>query len=667
MSENIGNKVQDKTYIPLPPFKGWVLENFPFIEADFDCLTNYEMICKMITEINNVISNQNQVQDLGTDIVTAYNALVDAVNLAINAFEEDITGDFNDLKNYVDNYFDNNFPELLSNKLDEMAEDGTLESLLNDAAHLTKSYNTYTDMIADSATFTNGLRLKTLGYYNINDGGSAEYYVNNSVISTNYQIDLENGLYLNLVYKNNTIYPCQLGAKHTLGQDDSSILQTCLDILHQHNIKCLDLQDYIYYISNPLHLDSTYNCTIQNGKIYANDNFTIDGSDTSVNYLLYLTNVKNTEPIGYYGHASNDLSLINLTFDCKLISGLGCLSLKSFLRMTINNCVFHRYTTDGIYIDDVYSHELICTNSTFVAKFNEETNTTAKGINGHFFDCIFSNLVIVGGAYGIYLDQCQANLFSKIHTYQLETYGIYMSKCSQNTLEQMYIDGKGVYILNPWLTSFVNCYFLTNVIPITLDKENNNVTVYGLNFIGCVGRNFSDNTYNLIYLPNGYFSAFTNSTIDVTLSHNITDNSKLLPTFENKNINKCFIDSTTTNVLLSGAGAITNSTSISGRYTANISNNIINVTDYNNSGYTWAGFVVSGLTQNKDYLIIDNINKNQELKVIGFNSLADNTEGTIIKNNSTDKKYATFNTGTYTYIVIAFYGKKNVEPLIFEY
>ena len=32
----------------LTPFKRCVLQNFPFIEADFDALTNYGLLCKSI-------------------------------------------------------------------------------------------------------------------------------------------------------------------------------------------------------------------------------------------------------------------------------------------------------------------------------------------------------------------------------------------------------------------------------------------------------------------------------------------------------------------------------------------------------------------------------------------------------------------------------------------
>lgn len=106
----MNNEIEDKTYIPLTPFKGWVLENFPFIEANFDAITNYELMCKVIEYLNNVISNQNQVQELGTELVNAYN----------------------DLVTYVNNYFDNlNVQEEINNKLDSMVLDGSFAELVD--------------------------------------------------------------------------------------------------------------------------------------------------------------------------------------------------------------------------------------------------------------------------------------------------------------------------------------------------------------------------------------------------------------------------------------------------------------------------------------------------------------------------------------------------------
>ena len=103
------NKINDKDYKVLTPFKGWVLENFPFIEADFDAITNYELYCKIVEYLNNVIYNQNQVQDLGSELVAGYNDVVD----------------------YVNNYFNNlDVQEEINNKLDQLVADGTLTQLI---------------------------------------------------------------------------------------------------------------------------------------------------------------------------------------------------------------------------------------------------------------------------------------------------------------------------------------------------------------------------------------------------------------------------------------------------------------------------------------------------------------------------------------------------------
>lgn len=82
----------------LSPFKICVLENFPFIEADFDAITNYELMCKIVEYLNKVIEQQN------------------------------ITGEnVNNLLNWFNNL---NVQEEINNKLDEMARDGSLTNLI---------------------------------------------------------------------------------------------------------------------------------------------------------------------------------------------------------------------------------------------------------------------------------------------------------------------------------------------------------------------------------------------------------------------------------------------------------------------------------------------------------------------------------------------------------
>ena len=93
----------------LTPFKMQVLTNFPYIEADFDALTNYQLLCKIVEYLNEVIAETNEVTERTLSLYNAYVAL----------------------ENYVNNYFDNlDLSEEVSKKLDEMAEDGTLTNLI---------------------------------------------------------------------------------------------------------------------------------------------------------------------------------------------------------------------------------------------------------------------------------------------------------------------------------------------------------------------------------------------------------------------------------------------------------------------------------------------------------------------------------------------------------
>lgn len=93
----------------LSPFKLCVIQNFPFIEADFDAVTNYQLLCKVVEYLNNVIDNNNKQ------------------NSNITQLEQN----FITLYNYVKDYFDNlDVQEEINTKLDEMAADGSLSKLI---------------------------------------------------------------------------------------------------------------------------------------------------------------------------------------------------------------------------------------------------------------------------------------------------------------------------------------------------------------------------------------------------------------------------------------------------------------------------------------------------------------------------------------------------------
>ena len=93
----------------LSPFKWFVLNNFPFIDADFDAMTEWQLFQKIGEWINKIIDSQNTV---GTEM-------------------EKVVSAYRELYNYVDNYFKNlDVQDEINNKLNEMAESGELTELI---------------------------------------------------------------------------------------------------------------------------------------------------------------------------------------------------------------------------------------------------------------------------------------------------------------------------------------------------------------------------------------------------------------------------------------------------------------------------------------------------------------------------------------------------------
>lgn len=92
------------SYIPehyenLTPFKRFVLESFPWIDANFDAMTNYELMGKIIEYLNKVIDNENKL---------------------------------NENMNYLNDFFNNlDVQDEINNKLDAMVEDGTMAEIIN--------------------------------------------------------------------------------------------------------------------------------------------------------------------------------------------------------------------------------------------------------------------------------------------------------------------------------------------------------------------------------------------------------------------------------------------------------------------------------------------------------------------------------------------------------
>ena len=197
----------------LKPFKRFCMSIGELPSSYMETMSYYEMILWFIGFL------QNQV--------------IPTVNNNANAVEE-LQELYIELKNYVDNYFDNlDVQEEINNKLDEMAEDGTLADIISQYLQFTFVYgfDTVSDM-KSTTSLHEGDFVKTYGFYELNDGGSANYKVrlktNDDVIDEIKIIELnDNTLVAQLLYSDVKVK--QFGCYGDGVHDDTTNLQKCFN------------------------------------------------------------------------------------------------------------------------------------------------------------------------------------------------------------------------------------------------------------------------------------------------------------------------------------------------------------------------------------------------------------------------------------------------------
>lgn len=139
----------------IPHFRRCVIQNFPFIEEDFDALTDYGLMSKIVEYLNKVIDKANE-----------FDKYYDELNAA-----------FVQLKSYVDNYFANlDVQEEINTKLEDMADSGQLQEII--AAYLQLSailaFDTKSSL-KEAQNIIDGSTAMTLGQ-NTYDDGKITYY-----------------------------------------------------------------------------------------------------------------------------------------------------------------------------------------------------------------------------------------------------------------------------------------------------------------------------------------------------------------------------------------------------------------------------------------------------------------------------------------------------------
>lgn len=241
---------------PIPFFKRFVIQNFPFIEEDFDALTNYQLFCKVVEYLNKVIGSQNEVTQQ---------------------------------MEYVLNYFNTlDVQDEINNKLDQMAESGELTDLIAGYLNLRGilAYNTVAEMKA-ADNLVDGSFAETYGFYAKGDMGGAKYKIravtNTDTVDEITLIALADESLVAELMLEETMNVRQFGAKGDGETNDTSSIQSALD-----NCSNVNVSDGTYMI------DAITSVVLNShNRLTLSENATIKAIDNSATnyYVLLISNV----------------------------------------------------------------------------------------------------------------------------------------------------------------------------------------------------------------------------------------------------------------------------------------------------------------------------------------------------------------------------------------
>lgn len=114
------------SYKQTSPFKFWANKVIPLVYDD--SLSYYEVLCKLTDYLNVVIDVVTDEERNIGELNNAYHDLQEGVNDNVIS----LLNAYNQLQDYVNNYFDNlEVQQEINNKLDEMASDGSLSSVVS--------------------------------------------------------------------------------------------------------------------------------------------------------------------------------------------------------------------------------------------------------------------------------------------------------------------------------------------------------------------------------------------------------------------------------------------------------------------------------------------------------------------------------------------------------
>ena len=422
-------------YKNLSPFKWFVLENFPFIEADFDALTEWQLFCKLGKEINKIITSQNLVGKQA----------------------EELTNAFNNLKNYVDNYFNNlDVQDEINNKLNEMSQDGTLQEIIAEYLN-TKSllgFDNVSDMI-NSENLIEGSYAQTFGFHNINNGGSKKYKIikeqNAQNVNGRTKINLgHDDLYALSI--NDFINVKQYGAYGDGLHDDTIAIQFCIDNFPHKTIYLLDGR---YLLSDELKI---YVDNEKQINLYLENNAELF-SNTQINSLL---NIGLGENLYDRYKVGNICNITGGIWNCEnVIYGIYMNSTRKQNKLFNMNLI--NVGNYGIYIErtsDANASSNHILNNIFIHCKGSEFNSTGLYIRG--LDNSFNTIRIAKATIAIDL-KSGGNLFNDIDVVASYTTPELLTSNEYDKTIGLNVDTAGVnFINNLYIDTYANSIVIVN-------------------------------------------------------------------------------------------------------------------------------------------------------------------------------------------------------------
>lgn len=206
----------------LPP---WIETGIQPAFYDKESGTVLQQTARMYARVNMLIRMFNKLsKQTKTEITNFEESTTETVNEYIDKF--------NELHDYVHDYFDNlDVQEEINNKLDDMAEAGTLQEIIT--SYIQSNVAWTFDNVAEMKLATNLVNdsyAQTFGFYNLGDGGDAKYKIRtitpqDTVDETTIIALSDSTLVAELVPENDTIYTKQFGITGDGTTDETTKLQ----------------------------------------------------------------------------------------------------------------------------------------------------------------------------------------------------------------------------------------------------------------------------------------------------------------------------------------------------------------------------------------------------------------------------------------------------------